>query len=120
MKDTPIISTGQVLEIVTDALKSKIGERLSAYSSPLNGIVDAVVKEQGDQLTDICRKALAHVVSSKEFANNVQNEFTHKVAKTLVGKLEGTVEKAVETLRQDPRLRAEMILAIEKLIKGND
>lgn len=35
----------------------------------------------------------------------------------MVGKLEGTVERAVDAIRQDQTLRAEMILAIERIVK---
>jgi hypothetical protein len=35
----------------------------------------------------------------------------------MVGKLEGAVEKAVDTFRQNPTLRSEMILAIERIIE---
>lgn len=117
MKNEPIISKDDVLAIVTQALHSKIGERLSGYSSPLNAIIDGVVQENSEKIQQICRESLAAVTNSKEFAKAIKEEFTHKVAKSLVAKLEGTVEKAVEVLRQNPTLRAEMILKIEKIIK---
>lgn len=42
---------------------------------------------------------------------------THKLAKTLVAKMEGSIDKAVTTLRSDPTIRAKMVLAIENIVK---
>jgi len=114
-----IIDKKSIMEIITDALNSKIGERLNGYSSPLNNIVDEVVNENADTIREICRNALKTVVSDKQFEKSVRQEFEHKVAKSMVGKLEGSVEKAVEVLRQNPTLRAEIILVIEKMVKKN-
>lgn len=119
MENKTLLSKKDVSEIVFDALNIKIGERLDNYSSPLNKIIDDVVLEESEKIRGICRKALTTVISDKSFEKNIKEEFQRKVAKSLVGKLEGSVEKAVEVLRQNPQMRAEMILAIEKIITSN-
>ena len=116
MKEENLISKKDVSNIIFDALSYKIGERLKGYSSPLDKIVDEVVEEQGDKIRTLCRNALRTIVSGKNFEKNIKEEFEHKVAKSLVGKLEGSVAKAVDVLGQNPQMRAEMILAIEKII----
>lgn len=118
MKNESLISTKDILHIVTDALHSKIGERLNAYQSPLNTIVDNAIKEHAAEIEAACRESLDGIFTSKEFKNSIKEEFRHKVAKTLVSKLEGTVEKAVEILRQNPTLRAQMIIKIEEIISN--
>jgi hypothetical protein len=54
-----------------------------------------------------CRESLKFVTNDKKFQTAVQEEFQHKVAKAMVGKLEGAVEHAVDRLRQNETLRAE-------------
>lgn len=109
-----------VMDLVVGAIASKFKERIEGYSSPVNNIVDAVISEQADEIREICRDTLKTVVNDKEFKKGIKTEFKRKIAKSMVGKLEGSVEKAVEILRQNPQMRAEMILAIEKIIKDND
>lgn len=118
MKET-LLNKQDVLNIVFDGLSKTIGERLGSYNSPLNNIVDGVIEEHADEIRTICREALKTVVKDKKFKDGVKFEFQRKVAKSMVGKLEGSVEKAVGVLRQNPQLKAEMILAIEKIINEN-
>ena len=119
MKNEALISKEDVLFTVCQALHSKIGERLNAYNSPLNVVVDSFKEKEKEKIMEICREALKSVVNNKKFAETVKQEFEHKVAKSLVGKLEGSVEKATEVLRQNPSFRAEMILVVEKMVKDN-
>lgn len=63
-------------------------------------------------LEKFLRDALKFVTNDKKFQAAVQEEFQHKVAKAMVVKLEGTVERAVDIIRQNPTLRSEMILTI--------
>lgn len=67
--------------------------------------------------TTIIRKALALTIKDKQFVADVNIQFKHKIAKVMVGKMEGAVEKAADKLRNDPALRARMIIAIEEMIK---
>ena len=115
-----IINKKEVLEIAIEAIKVKIGERFSGYSSPLNSIADRVISEHEDEIKDIFETCISTTLKNKTFKETIQEEFTHKIAKAMVGKLEGSVEKAVEKLRQDQTIRARMILAIENIIKENE
>ena len=116
-KNKTIISTNDVMLIVTAALTDKIGNVLKGYNSPLDNIVKNVVNDNADAIISICREALATVVADDNFKKVVKEEFQHKVAKALVAKLEGSVEKAVEVMRQNPILKSQLILQIEKIIK---
>lgn len=115
-----LLNKNEVLEIAVKAIKEKIGEKFTGYSSPLNSICDEVVAEHRDELREIMNDAFSKTIKNKGFKEAVQEEFTRKVAKNLVAKLEGSVEKAVEILRQDATLRSRMILAIENIIKENE
>ncbi len=97
-------------------LKERFG---SAYNSPLKEIMDEVVADHREEIRKIFDDALTTTLVSKEFKTAVREEFQHKVAKNLVGKMEGSVEKAVEVLRQNPTLKSRMILAVENIINEN-
>lgn len=112
-----IINDKDVIDVVRDALLSKVGERLNNYNSPLNLVIDNIIKESEPELADLVKNALLLSIKDKQFVANVNEEFKHKVAKTLVGKMEGSVEKAADKLRNNPAMRARMIIAIEEMIK---
>lgn len=116
MKEEAIISKGDVVGVVREALMSKVGDVLSGYSSPLDKIIKDVITENEEELSKIVRKALEITIKDKQFISDVNIQFKHKLAKVMVGKLEGAVENAVDKLRQDPTMRARLILAIENII----
>ena len=114
-----LINEKDVLLVVGSALNQQIENQLKGYSSPLIKIVSEVVQSYEDKIKKIVNDALSETLNSDEFVKVVKDEFSHKVAKSLVGKLEGSVEKAVEVLRQDQAMRARMILAIENIVNEN-
>lgn len=116
MKNDPIISKEDVVDVVREALMSKVGKVLDGYSSPLDKIICSTIAEHEEELSAIIRQALALTLKDKQFVANVNTEFKHKIAKVLVGKMEGAVEKATEKLRANPTLRARLIVAIENII----
>jgi hypothetical protein len=117
MKNEPIISKDDVVGVVREALMSKIGTVMNGYTSPLDKIIISVINEYEADFREVVNNALQVTIKDKQFVSDVNVQFKHKIAKSLVGKLEGAVEKAADKLRQDPTLRARMILAIEELIK---
>ena len=109
----------EIKDVVVMGLREKIATRYTY--DVVDNIVEEVMNEEDSRtrLKDFVRECLSFVKGDKAFEKLVKEEFQHKVAKTMVGKLEGTVEKAVDAIRQNQVLRAEMILAIEKIIAKN-
>jgi len=113
-----ILTTKQVEEMVMGALIDKFGKEINqSYSSPIIPIIKEVIDENREKIKTVFQEALDTSFNDKEFQKIVREEFKHKVAKQMVGSLEGEVEKAVNAIRQDQTLKARMILAIEKMIK---
>lgn len=113
-----ILTTKQIQELVMGSIMDKFGKEISSsYGSPITPIIVEVINENRDEIKKQFQEALDESFNDKEFVKIVRQEFKHKVAKTMIGKLEGEVERAVGAIRQDQTMRARMILAIEKLIK---
>lgn len=106
----------EIKEVIVSSLREKVATRYTYQI--VDDLVMEVMNEQEsrDKLRAFVRQTLSFLKDDKQFEKQVKEEFQSKVAKTMVGKLEGTVEKAVDVLRQDPTLRSQMILAIEKII----
>jgi hypothetical protein len=105
---------------VLDSLKTGISEvivtKLGGYNSPLDGVIKDVFETEGQAVTDLLKSVFREVIGSDEFKVTIKQEFQRKVAKNLVGMMEGQVTKAANALRQDPTMRSRMILAIEKIV----
>lgn len=112
------IKDSELLELAKAGIREKVLERFTtSWSSPINKMADDVVAAHSIEIKLLMEDCLAQVTKSKLFKDTVKEEFIRKVAKSMVGKLEGTVEKAVDKLKNDPTLKARMIIAIENLIK---
>ena len=108
----------QILKDVQKAVGVSIQANLTGYNSSFNKMVNEVVEGHSLKIKGIIEDNFTKVINSKEFDKAVNNAFTHKLAKILVGKLEGSIEKCVTTLRSDPTIKAKMVLAIEQIIKA--
>lgn len=90
---------------------------VDAYDSPMKRAAADVLNKHGDEIKQLMDDAFSKVVLTPEFQQTVLQEFEHKLAKSLVAAMEGTVAHAVNTLKSDPTIRARMILALETIIK---
>jgi len=108
-----LISKEDMRDILVSALRDRL---TNEYSSPAREVVNKVMAEVSPEFEAVLKDVLKEVVLDDEFKNQLRIEFRHKVAKLLVGELSGSVDKAVNSFRQDPRLKAQMIQAIDSII----
>jgi len=104
--------------IIYEALKEKIGSVIN-YNE-LHTLIEGVIANRKDEFNSLLNKCLDTVFKDKTFKDVIIDEFRHKVAKNMVAKLEGAIEKNINKFRQDPILNSKMILAIENIIEEND
>jgi predicted oxidoreductase (fatty acid repression mutant protein) len=118
VSDKPSHLEYAVLDATKEAIEKAITAALSAYNGPLHKMVEVVVNENRDRLLEITRQAFTDTISTDEFRTAVQSAFVHKLARFLVAKVEGSVEKAANTMLADPVSRARMVLAVKSVIDG--
>lgn len=108
----------QLQHIVYDAIQSRVSEKLKAgYSSPLDKYIENVMAQFAPQIESEFRGLLDGCFNSKEYKAIVREEFHRKVAKALVGKMSGAVEKSTADIMGNPELRAKVLLAMTKVIQ---
>lgn len=105
-----------ILGSARESVAEAINKNLTGYNTSLHALCNQVVNSHEDELRMIIENGFSAVLKSKDFEASVQLAFQHKLAKLLITKLEGTVEKCVETLRSNPVMRAKMTLAIEEIL----
>lgn len=105
-----------VLRSVQIAIGAAIKSTLEGYNSPLNKLVTDVVNKHTGEFRDIIEDSFSKAILTDDFKESVNHAFNHKLARILVDKMEGAIEKRVNELRSDPTMKAKMILAIQSLI----
>ena len=105
-------------ELVYDALKVRIGDAINYQE--LHSMIGDVIQDRRTEFEKLMNKCLDKVFVDKGFQDVIVEEFRHKVAKNLVGKLEGAIDKNIQKFRQDPVMNSKMILAIEKIINDSE
>lgn len=107
-------NTEEVKNIIADALKEKL---LSAINyGEMHKLVDEVLSERKSEFDSLLNEIIDSFLKDTNIRKAMVEEFRHKVAKTMVSKMDGAVEKNISKFRQDPTTNARMILAIENII----
>lgn len=109
----------QIVETVAtgigEAIKARIG---SGYGdNPLNKLIDSVVASRADKLRTMIEEAVDGALFG-DFRASIQEACSHKLARVIVSKMEGEIEKRYVELRASPEMRAKITLAIDRELRG--
>lgn len=106
-------------QAVIDGLRSGIQDKFKSHYSdnPLNDIMAVAVAKQKEVISGIISDAIVESFSNDEFRSTVISELMSILARQLVQKFGGELEKQVNALKSYPTTRARITLAIEKIVK---
>lgn len=105
----------QISHTITDSLGEVIKSKLGGYNSPLDALIVSVVASRTAELRGIVETAIDDVLHSN-IRDRMKEALEHKLAKLLVSKLEGEVEKRLVDLRTNPEFRAKVTIAVYALV----
>lgn len=112
------INADEVLEnFLKDALREAVKSKFSGYNSPLDKLIVEAIAKHSSSLTELLESSVAACVASDEFRMNIADAVNKSLAKTLIQRFGGEVEKQVNALKSDPTTRARITLAIEQIVK---
>lgn len=109
----------QILEAINDAVSKSIVTALTSYNSPLNKLCEEVISKHRPDLFAMLDTEVAELKTTPEFKAAIKDALNHKLARLMVAKMEGELEKRVNDLRAQPGIRARIVLAVENIIKDN-
>jgi G:T/U-mismatch repair DNA glycosylase len=98
---------------IVDAMKSK----LTSYHTPLDELIKVVVAKHAPAIQARLDAAVEHALTG-EFGTALEDACTKKLAKVLISKMEGEIEKQANELRQSPEFRSKLVLAISEVVKS--
>ena len=107
-----------LLKAADRAIYESISKQLaSEYSGPIKKCVDSVLNRHKEKLESIVEGAYLKLIESPNFKDQVDEALTQKLARSLVSKMGGEIESKVNELKANPETRAQIIIAISKLVK---
>lgn len=89
---------------------------LTKYDSPFNKLVEQAVANHRDQFSALMDKAFDLVLADPDFTKELVDGLRQKIARVLIGKMDGEVEKKINEWKADPQRRARLTLAISGIL----
>lgn len=103
---------------IRDGLREGIKNKLtSSYGNPLEKLVEASIAAHGPAFRAMLDKSLESCIGDPTFQDDIASSVRSVLARTLVQRFGGELEKQVNTLKSDPTTRARITLAIEEIVK---
>lgn len=102
-----------------DGFREGIINRLkSGYNTPFDKAVDAAISPHLATITTITSEIIREMVGREDFREQIKSALTTKLAKLLIERFGGELEKQVNVLKSDPTTRARITTAIEDIVKS--
>lgn len=113
------IETDKLLEnAMRDAIKEGVKKQMvDGYNSPLTKLINDALSANTGAFRTLLEEAISSCVNEPAFRAEIATAVRHSLAKTLVARFGGDMEKQVNVLKSDPTTRARITLAIEEIVK---
>lgn len=112
-----IFTEQELASMVIDAVKHRFLNKLeTGYLSPLDKIIEETIQNNRESILAMLNGLLVNSLKSVEFKKTLQEEFNRKIAKTLISKVSGSVEKSVNQVMMNAETKAKLILAITNIV----
>lgn len=107
--------TQAIQDGIRDGVKSKLS---SSYGdNPLTKLIGEVLNKHDSAFRSMLSEALDSAVGDVTFRAEIRDSVRKTLAKTLIARFGGELEKQVNVLKSDPTTRARITLAIEAIVK---
>lgn len=102
---------------IRDAIREGIKAKFTGYNKPFDALVETAISNHGMAMRLMLEAAMATAINDPAFRSEIALAVRHNLAKTLVQRFGGELEKQVNVLKSDPATRARITLAIEEIVK---
>lgn len=100
---------------ILSGIKAKFAQ---SYNNPLDVVMNDALGKFTPGLRSLLEDAIYSCINDVEFREQVSTAVRAKLAKTLIARFGGEMEKQVNILKSDPTTRARITLAIEEIVKA--
>lgn len=106
-----------MLNAIRDGIREGVKSKLTGYSSPLEKMIESSLTKYSAEFRTMIETAIGTCVNDEKFREEIAVAVRHTLAKTLIARFGGEMEKQVNVLKSDPTTRARITLAIEEIVK---
>lgn len=107
----------QVLRAIEEGIRAGVKSKLDGYNSPLAKLIEDSLSKHSGTMRALLEDSIASCLTDPTFREDIATSVRHQLAKTLVQRFGGEMEKQVNVLKSDPTTRARITLAIEEIVK---
>lgn len=105
-----------LISAIREGLQKGIVSQLQGYNSGLSKLIDDQLKERSGAIKSLLESSIQSAVGDPVFVEEIKSAVRTSLAKTLVQKFGGELEKQVNALKSDPTTRARITIAIEQIV----
>lgn len=107
----------KILNQINTALGEAIIKELVGYDKPLSKITSDVIEKHYNEIFNIIDSEITSLINSKSFKEELGKALNAKLAKLMISRLGGEIEKQVNKLKSNPATNAKITLAINGVIE---
>lgn len=112
--NTPLES--EILRTAQAAIAESIVKNLTGYNGALSKLCDRVMAANEAALHNLISEEVTRTVLSSDFRAEMKSALNAKLARILIERMGGELEKRVNELKADPTTRAKITLAIQQAL----
>lgn len=109
-----------ISDAVRDGLREGIKQKLGSHygDNPIGKLIEHAITQQRENLLKLLNNSLTSAIDDSDFREEIKSSVRSVLAKTLVSRFGGELEKQVNVLKSDPTTRARITIAIEEIVKS--
>jgi Fe2+ transport system protein B len=115
-KHLPLSLEEEVIKATQSAISKSFNDTLGGYNSPLHKYAVNVVSKYQSSIEGVFDEVVSEAIKTDEFKQRVREVLLHKIAKTMISGIDGSVDKTINQMKQDAVFRSHLTLAVNKLV----
>lgn len=115
-KHIPLSLESEVQNAVHSSIQKAFNDALGGYGSPLQKYALNVVAKYQASIEGVFDEVVKEAIKTDEFKQRVREVLLHKIAKTMISGIDGSVDKTINQMKQDAVFRSKLTLAVNGLV----
>lgn len=110
-------------KLLSDCIRDGIRDGIAAkfkqtYNNPMEKMVEDAISSHRTDIISLISESIGSLLGDENFRTQIQSQVSSLLAKQLIQKFGGELEKQVNALKSDPATRARITLAIDSIVSN--
>lgn len=119
-KNLPISLEEAILQSVQINIKDVFDKYMQiTYNNPIHKIIEEVILRNKEVLGIKIEESILNSIQNKDnLKEEIEGEFVKKLAKSIISAGDSMIEKSMNSLKQDHKFKAELLLAVSNVVSS--